>query len=410
MIRPLALGAAALMAVGSGVTASAASAHAANPTALAEVRALLAEAPVLTGSAQSSTAPVRILRHAPEQPLYTQIVQRERYWTIDESWKTAYKQLAATVPAGLTNAGSGAVHGPKLRDDLKFTDDEPNTLPSGLADAELVIAVAPDGHGKAAIGVFAQAAPQPKRPASEIVPTSQGHARVWVRTPSGRRIRVNTVHGAAARLLAQDFDALQVAPSEIMACPLDSGRREVVRFTVGKARITATLGFCGLVEVTRNGHQLPALWSSGAFANDVAADLGPRPGSDNHKRPATEFVPAAAQHATIVRSDPTDGAKPVTVRLGAKQASRLAKIFDRLRTQPLDTVHCNVAGGPQTAVTFRTTQHKWVAREGACTNVVVHRDGKRLPTLLPSATWERVVKHLLGRAPMRAEAAVRSTG
>ena len=53
---------------------------------------------------------------------------------------------------------------------MVYTVDGANTLPSGLDYAELIIAVTPTGHDTSAIGVYAQAVPQPPRPATENVP------------------------------------------------------------------------------------------------------------------------------------------------------------------------------------------------------------------------------------------------
>jgi hypothetical protein len=77
-------------------------------------------------------------------------------------------------------------------------------------------------------------------------------------------------------------------------------------------------------------------------------------------------------------------------------ATRLITLFDELKLEPKDTVHCDIAGGPMTVVTFRGLHHTWKATQGACTNVQVTRDGKPLPTLLPNQAWATAVRKQLG--------------
>jgi hypothetical protein len=115
-------------------------------------------------------------------------------------------------------------------------------------------------------------------------------------------------------------------------------------------------------------------------------------------RPAVEHVPTSLHNAqlsyTTTSVYPTEPGKVVDVH-GAK-ASRLITLFNALKREPADTIHCDIAGGPQTTVRFRGAKHTWVATEGACTNVLVTRDGKALPTLLPSTQWSNTVSRDLG--------------
>lgn len=116
-------------------------------------------------------------------------------------------------------------------------------------------------------------------------------------------------------------------------------------------------------------------------------------------RPLAEHVPTAIQNARLAYDAssirPSNGDK--TVALHGPKAQLLIKLFDALKAEPPDTVHCDIAGGPQTTVTFHGAQHTWVVTQAACTNIEVTRDGKGLPTLLPSQQWENAVNHDLGR-------------
>jgi hypothetical protein len=298
VIRTIALSAAAALAVAGSVgTAGAFPATGGGTSPIAEARALLDLAPVLSGETRSTTSPVKILDHSPQLAEYLHLVQRKRYWTVDESWKAAYRDLTGSVPSGLTSEGSGRLGGRSPKDRLRYTVYGADPLPTGIAYAVLVIAVAPDGHDKAAIGVYAQAVRQPARHANEIVPTSGTHAHVAVHTRFGHLIRGKTVTGSALTTLIDDFNALKVDPGEAIACPADF-RNDIVTFHFDGNTMVATTGVCGLIVVTRNGHQLPALSGDDAFFRDVHHDLAPASHSHHRKRPGTERVPLTIRRAT----------------------------------------------------------------------------------------------------------------
>jgi hypothetical protein len=398
--RTIAISAVAMMAVSSmGVsTASAdttnASGHA---NAVAEAKALLAIAPTLAGATSSATAPVKILDKAPQRAAYNQLVQRAKFATINESWAKAYADLTASTPTGLVEQGFGRVDGPKPSDDEKYAVYATKTLPTGIAYTALIVSVAPDGAGKAAIGVYAQAVPQPARPARESVPTTLKHAHVAVRTRSGHLIRGNTVTAATAKQLVADFDALTVSPPGERSCPADFGRREIVTFRAHGHTIVATAGFCGFVDVTRDGHRLPTLAMSAKFGKDIAKDLAPAPnGNKRPKRPGSEHVPFSVHRVRLARSDKPFNKKTERRTVTGKQAARLVRSFDAMKTQPETYLRCDLVGGPLTTVTFRTAKHTWVVSESACTNILVKRDGKRLPTLMANPSWDKAVQHDLG--------------
>jgi hypothetical protein len=77
-------------------------------------------------------------------------------------------------------------------------------------------------------------------------------------------------------------------------------------------------------------------------------------------------------------------------------ATRLITLFNALTPEPRNTIHCDIAGGPTTIVSFQGAHHLWKATESACTDVQVTRDGNSLPTLLPSRAWRNTVSKYLG--------------
>jgi hypothetical protein len=123
----------------------------------------------------------------------------------------------------------------------------------------------------------------------------------------------------------------------------------------------------------------------------AATSAGHRP-----KRPAAEHVPLSVHRAHLVRRDDVFGSRRESRIVTGKQATRLVRAFDAMKTQPTNYVHCDIAGGPVEIVTFHTAKHTWAVKEMACSNIIVTRDGTSLPTLLPNAAWDRAVHHDLG--------------
>lgn len=115
-------------------------------------------------------------------------------------------------------------------------------------------------------------------------------------------------------------------------------------------------------------------------------------------RPKTEHVPLPVSKVSIHYTVVAAPKQSKTVTLTTAQKKALTHDFDALHREPAGTVHCEIAGGPVDTVTFVGKHHIWVARQAACTNVQVTRDGKSLPTLLPSAAWSKAIKHDLKAA------------
>ena len=113
--------------------------------------------------------------------------------------------------------------------------------------------------------------------------------------------------------------------------------------------------------------------------------------------PGAEHIPTSVSHARIDYTDAQDASHNQHVRLHGKRAQHLVTLFDELKREPRNTVHCDAIGGPTTTVTFHGPNHTWVAKQATCTNIVVTRDGKSLRTLLPSKAWTKAVNSDLGR-------------
>jgi hypothetical protein len=381
--------------------------HAGHARAVAEAKALISVAPTLSNATSVAAAPVRRLAGPPQGSGDTTRVVRKKFWTVDESYRQAYADLTATPPSGLTEQASGGGGGPKRSDVTSFAIYAPKRMPAGIDTAELDVVVTPTGSGSSAIGVYAQAVPIPPRPAAERVPASLHRVRVAVQTKGGHLARTRVATGAAARKLVSDFNALTVVPpGEVRSCPADLRRPLVATFHAGGHAIVATTGSCDYVVVTRCGKDLKALEDGGDFDKDIRSNLAPRSGtrSDSStlsrlhrpKKPARERIPASVHKVRLVRRNEPYTTNAASATVTGKQARTLVRAFNRMKTEPTDTMHCDLAGGPEELITFRTARHTWRVQEAACTNVMVRRDGKDLPTLISNATWDKAVAHDLG--------------
>lgn len=116
-------------------------------------------------------------------------------------------------------------------------------------------------------------------------------------------------------------------------------------------------------------------------------------------RPAAEHVPAAVDHVRIAYRDSADASNNKTVDLRGKRADQLIDLFNALKAEPKDAVHCLALGTAQTRVIFKGTNHKWVGTQSICTNLLVARDGDSQPTLIPTRAWNNAVTHYLGHSP-----------
>jgi hypothetical protein len=363
--------------------------------AVAEAKAVLADAPSLAAAVPSTSAPVKRLASSPGGTAYLRVVERAKWWTVDESAKQAFADLTAAAPAGYIDAGGGsASSGPKPRQRVVFETYEPNSLPHGIAYAGLSIAVTSTGKDSSAIGAYAQAVAQPPRPASENVPPGVHKATVSeVRSYKDKHPIQRTITGNRATRLVAAFDQLQVAPpSRPTPCPYYNGRTESASFSAHGNTWVATIGVCSEIAVVRDGKALPSLDDSATFDRRLQWALHPH----HAHRSLTEHVPHTVKSAYLAhRNEPTK--RPTRHRtVTGHPASTLAIAFDALRAEPRDTVQCDIAGGPSDTVTFRTAKHTWVARQSACTEVVVTRDGNSLPTLIATTKWEHDLEHYLG--------------
>jgi hypothetical protein len=247
--------------------------HSRHADAVREAQRLIKRSPNTADETAVSSPPRKILRSAPMRPFGHTVVSRIRFWTSTDSPKAVFTALTRRPPRGMRSTGGGSEgdRGRVIERDAEFSATH---SPATLALVELQVEVVPDGHGKSAIGVYAEVVPQPIRHRDELVPRS-------LRTVTAAKINDNddsvmkqrTVTGSPARILVRDFDALRREPPEgAGSCPLQFSDRRAT-FVADGHTWQVEDAFCGVDSVTRDGHSLPDLVPDKAFSHALKAAL-----------------------------------------------------------------------------------------------------------------------------------------
>ncbi|HVY08757.1 MAG TPA: hypothetical protein VHB18_01235 [Mycobacteriales bacterium] len=139
-----------------------------------------------------------------------------------------------------------------------------------------------------------------------------------------------------------------------------------------------------------------AIMGAALLAGSTIAVASAAPTRPSSMRPAAERVPSSVTHVRILYRDTADPGRNQTLY---KQGHRLVVLFNALKREPKNYVHCDAVSTARTEVVFRGHGHKWVATEALCTDVQVTRDGKPLPTLIPSRAWDKALTRRLGHSP-----------
>lgn len=139
-----------------------------------------------------------------------------------------------------------------------------------------------------------------------------------------------------------------------------------------------------------------AALASGALAGGSAALAAT---SRQSAHPASEHIPATVDYVRIAYRDSANEAQNRTIVLRGNRADRLIGVFNGLDREPRNSVHCLAMGTASTTVTFKGPRHKWAATQMICTNLTVTRDGESKPTLVPTAEWNKLLRHYLGHSP-----------
>lgn len=213
----------------------AASVHS-SASAAALARSLLNGAVLPPGSMPATRAPVGVLGRVAQTPGTPNLAQATRFAVVPGSMAEAAAFLQTHRPHGVTSTTSGAGtlsdHGRVIE---QTVIDTITGMPPGVASAQLVLSVAPDGSD-AAVRMDAQVTWVPAKPAAATVPAADAVATVSLRQtlpgwrhdglrplPSPRQVVV-TAPGTIRRL-RQAADDLPVQVPGVRSCPADFGTR-----------------------------------------------------------------------------------------------------------------------------------------------------------------------------------------
>jgi hypothetical protein len=240
--------------------------------AVAEAERLRRRTPTTATETHVGSPPRTSLRSAPAMSGALTVVSRRRFWTSSRPLAATLRALKRQAPHGmmLTFGGTTTDHGRVVERDAEMF--LPHLSPT-LASADLQIEVVPDGHGRSAVGAYAEVVPQPIRHSRELVPLAVMRVRLATINLSPRSVTTRrTVHGRAALRLIRDFNRLRVEPPfGPRNCPLSLvANRATVRIDGHTSRVEDSS--CGSDVVTRDGHHLPDLAPSREFSADLSAD------------------------------------------------------------------------------------------------------------------------------------------
>jgi hypothetical protein len=205
-------------------------------------------------------------------------------------------------------------------------------------------------------------------------------------------VQRGTVSGKVASHVVHDVNRMSPYPKHVaFACKVNRGYQHSAIIRSNHHTWRVDVGQCGSVPfISTDGGQARAYHSTKKFRADFNYAFGVL-------RPRAEDVPSSVDAARLAHRDSTTSPWADRHHVTGKTARDLVKSFNHLKVEPPNTAHCQIVGGPEDRVVFATSKHRWVVTEASCTDVQVHRDGKVLPTLLPSKAWTAAVDAGFGR-------------
>lgn len=173
--------------------------------------------------------------------------------------------LAAHVPAGLGDGGTGSESGPGglTVQGVTYLDHQ---VPAGIAGAQLVLSVVPAASGGSLLRADAQVTWYPPRSAAEHIDPARYHVlniRVWVGGRHPHIVRKVVTSQAFIARLAGALNGMQAEPLGTVNCPAIFADY-TVSFSVSRSSrpavvVTANETGCGGAGITVNGQQQPPL-------------------------------------------------------------------------------------------------------------------------------------------------------
>jgi hypothetical protein len=204
----------------------------------------------------------------------TPSLDQYRVYALAQPMAAAAAFLAARVPAGLAEGGTGQYgsSGDVVEMDVTYEDQH---VPAGIAGAQVVVSVVPARSGGSYVRADAQIVWYPPRTAAEYIDPARYHVLSITVLISGRRS--HTVHKlvtsqAFISRLAATLDRMQAEPIGPVGCPAIFAEYQLA-FSVSRTSrpavvVSANNAGCPGAGITVNGQQQPPLTDDGA---EVAA-------------------------------------------------------------------------------------------------------------------------------------------
>ena len=195
-----------------------------------------------------------------------------RLFALTQPMATAAALLAAQVPPGLDESGTGSGSGPDGAT-MQEVDYQPRSVPAGIAGAQLVFTVVPALSGGSLLRADAQVTWYPPRTAAEYIDPARYHVLSIAVSISGRKPhtvhKVVTSHAFIARL-AELLDRLQAEPPGVEACPAIWADYQVAFSVSRHSGPVVVISFnetgCGGTGITVNGRSQPPVEDHGTVA------------------------------------------------------------------------------------------------------------------------------------------------
>lgn len=201
----------------------------------------------------------------------TPSLDQYRLFALAQPMAAAAAFLAAHVPAGQNEFGTGSGSGPDgvTEQDVSY---QPRSVPAGIAGAQVVLTVVPASSGGSLLRADAQITWYPPRSAAEYIGPARYHVLIITVSISGQKPR--TVHKtvtsqAFIARLAEALDRSPAEPTATVVCPADFEDYQLSFSVSGSSRPAVTVWAnetgCGGAQVTVSGQSQPPLADYGAI-------------------------------------------------------------------------------------------------------------------------------------------------
>jgi len=211
-------------------------------------------------------------------PAMGNLVYGRRVWALAEPPSEVYRWLQAHVPSGYAkdSTDSGIVGGVRL----SSVEDRLSAEPSNISYAELEFGIAPDALGRTVVRIDTVVGWTDPRPADEFVGARDQAVILTVVHVTGPVVkRVVATDANLVQPIVRAFNQMRVYPPDVQtSCPPMGP--DTVSYHLGfltspyaSPDLVASIGACGGVGITIDGHPGTALEDLDATFRDAVAHL-----------------------------------------------------------------------------------------------------------------------------------------